>query len=135
MAMRADSDVRATKFPAQHPPPESDSCTTPQFAGKQIQTVCLNESSRQYQRIIVCDSLIHDLTSGHPSIASTLLMVLLIISQRHPTPDHSAILPVEDAASSDAHSGVRALDDVGGRQAAMQHSQPVDSEAFLQPSR
>ena len=38
----------------------------------------------------------------------------------HPASDHRPILPVGDAAGSDAHSGMRALDDVGGCQAALQ---------------
>ena len=38
----------------------------------------------------------------------------------HPTQDHLAVLPVGHAAGLDAYSGVRALDDVGGGQAAVQ---------------
>ncbi len=54
----------------------------------------------------------------------------------HPTPDHRAILPVGDAAGSDAHSGVRAFDDIGCRQASSERgrqAQPVDGKTLLQP--
>jgi len=37
----------------------------------------------------------------------------------HPAQNHLAVLPVRNAAGLNAHSGMRALDDVGGRQAAM----------------
>jgi len=42
----ASPDVKTAKFAGQHPPPESDSHTTPQFAGKQVQTIRPNEPSR-----------------------------------------------------------------------------------------
>ncbi len=52
-----------------------------------------------------------------------------------PADHHLAVLPVGDATGLDAYSGVRALDDVGGRQAAVQRRrdiQPVDGEALQQ---
>jgi len=52
-----------------------------------------------------------------------------------PANHHPAVLPVSDAAGLDAHSGMRALDDVGGCQAAHQRrrqAKPVDGKAFLQ---
>ena len=38
----------------------------------------------------------------------------------HPAQNHFAVLPVGNAAGLDSYAGVRALDDVGGCQAAMQ---------------
>ena len=52
----------------------------------------------------------------------------------HPTQHHLAVLPVSNAASLDTDSGVRAFDDVGGRQAAVQRRrnvQPVDGKALF----
>ena len=40
--------------------------------------------------------------------------------QRYPAQDHLAVLRVGNTVSLDAHSGVRALDDAGGGQTAMQ---------------
>ena len=53
----------------------------------------------------------------------------------HPAQNHLAVLPVGDPAGLDTHTGVRAFDDVGGGQAAVQRRrdvQPVDGEALLQ---
>jgi len=53
----------------------------------------------------------------------------------HPAQNHFAVLPVGKRGGLDAYTGVRALDDVGCRQAAMQRGrkiQPVDGKAFLQ---
>jgi hypothetical protein len=38
----------------------------------------------------------------------------------HPAPRHRAIVTAGDAAGWDAHSGARALDEIGRRQAALQ---------------
>ena len=52
----------------------------------------------------------------------------------HTTQDHLGVLPVGHAAGLDAYSSVRALDDVGGGQAAVQRRrdvQPVNGEVLL----
>src|SRR6516164_4426402 len=54
----------------------------------------------------------------------------------HPASYHSTVTPAANAASTHANAGMRAFDDVGGGQAAMQgrrYVEPVDREAFLQP--
>jgi hypothetical protein len=81
VAARAEIDVGTAKFPAQHPPPEDGPRSTPQFAGKQVQTIYPNEPSRFHQTAIACNSIIHNLTRWFPSSLSTLLIALTTSSQ------------------------------------------------------
>ena len=73
-----------------------------------------------------------EIAMTHDSIASLLCSEE---GRSHPAQHHLTVLPVGHAASLDPHSGVRALDDIGGRQAAVQRRrdvQPVDGKALLQ---